>query len=93
MLKVIFSSWFLVVFIILSLWSLFWKGIALWKSGRNRQPVWFLFILIVNTCGLLPIFYLLFFQDKDSAKDKLIRSAKNKPIKKNKKNKRGHKNV
>ncbi|MEA3355306.1 MAG: DUF5652 family protein [Patescibacteria group bacterium] len=43
-------------------WSLIWKGIALWKTGRNNQLNWFIALLIFNTAGLLPILYLLFFQ-------------------------------
>lgn len=50
---------------IIFLWELIWKGIGLWKAGRNNQPVWFVFILILNTIGILPIIYLLFFQKRD----------------------------
>lgn len=48
----------------LMIWELIWKGIAMWKSGRNNQLAWFVFILILNTAGILPIIYLLFFQKK-----------------------------
>lgn len=48
----------------LILWTLIWKGIALWKTGRNNQIYWFIAILILNTIGLLPIAYLLWFQKK-----------------------------
>lgn len=48
----------------LIIWTLIWKGIALWKTGRNNQMYWFIVILIVNTVGLLPIVYLLWFQKK-----------------------------
>ena len=59
------------VFVILIIWSLAWKGIALWKCGRQNQLVWFIFILIFNTVGILPIVYLLFFQkSKKTAKKK-----------------------
>jgi hypothetical protein len=54
----------LVLIIVLSLWEAVWKGIALWKSGRNNQLAWFICILIFNTIGILPIVYLLFFQKK-----------------------------
>lgn len=40
-------------------WELIWKGQALWKSARKSQKVWFFFILIVNSIGILPIIYLL----------------------------------
>ena len=48
----------------MGLWSLVWKGIAMWKCGRHNQLVWFIVILIFNTLGILPIVYLLFFQKK-----------------------------
>lgn len=46
-------------------WSVIWKGIALWKSARHRQLVWFIVLLVVNTAGILEIIYLLFFQKKE----------------------------
>jgi len=48
----------------LAIWDLIWKGIALWKCGRNNQLIWFIVILVCNTVGILPIVYLLFFQKK-----------------------------
>ena len=59
-----------IFFWILIFWTAIWKGIALWKSGRNNHLVWFIFILIFNTAGILPIIYLLFFQPKKSIKHK-----------------------
>lgn len=53
-----------VVFSVILLWSLVWKGIALWKCGRNNQLVWFIVLLVVNTAGILEIIYLLWFQRK-----------------------------
>ena len=59
------------VFIILIVWSVIWKGIALWKCGRQNQLTWFIVILILNTAGILPIIYLIFFQKtKKTAKVK-----------------------
>ena len=46
------------ILVLLVLWSLFWKGLALWHSGRRREPWWFVIILIVNTFGILEIIYL-----------------------------------
>lgn len=48
-------------------WCLVWKGLALWKSAIHKQKVWFVFLLIVNTLGILEMIYLAFFQkDKNS---------------------------
>ncbi|MDD5068333.1 MAG: DUF5652 family protein [Candidatus Pacebacteria bacterium] len=44
--------------ILLALWSIFWKGLALWHSGRREQEWWFVILLLVNTAGILDIIYL-----------------------------------
>ncbi|MBN2057696.1 MAG: hypothetical protein JW782_02750 [Candidatus Saganbacteria bacterium] len=49
---------------VLIIWSLIWKGIALWKAARQGQPAWFVCLLIINTAGILEIIYLSFFQKK-----------------------------
>jgi hypothetical protein len=54
----------LVALPVLMIWEGVWKGIGLWKAGRNNQLAWFVFIFIFNTLGILPIVYLAFFQDK-----------------------------
>jgi len=40
------------------LWSVIWKGLALWHSGRRGQQWWFVIFLVVNTVGILEIIYL-----------------------------------
>ncbi len=40
------------------LWSLLWKGLALWHAARRKQPWWFVIFLVVNTLGILEIIYL-----------------------------------
>jgi hypothetical protein len=42
------------------LWSIVWKGLALWHSARRAQPWWFTILLVVNTLGILEIIYLFF---------------------------------
>ena len=46
---------------ILIAWEMAWKGIALWRSARNKQLGWFIAIFIVNSVGILEIIYLIFF--------------------------------
>ena len=43
---------------LLVLWSIFWKGLALWHSGRRGHVWWFVILLVVNTIGILEIIYL-----------------------------------
>ena len=59
MLDLLLNPLFLPIIIVLSVWTLIWKGIALWKCGRNNQLAWFIVMLILNTAGILPIIYLL----------------------------------
>ena len=46
------------VFPLFLLWSIFWRGLALWHSGRRGQEWWFAILLVVNTIGILEIIYL-----------------------------------
>jgi methionyl-tRNA synthetase len=48
----------------LIIWTAVWKAIALWKSARKSQIIWFIAFIVFNTAGILPIIYLLFFQKK-----------------------------
>lgn len=52
------------VIALLAIWELIWKGLALWRAGRNKQVAWFVVMLILNTAGILEIIYLLFFSKK-----------------------------
>ncbi len=45
-------------------WSMVWKGIALWRAGRNYHLAWFIVLLIVNTLGILEIIYIFAFSRK-----------------------------
>ena len=54
---------FICIIIIVAIWSAIWKMTALWKCGRNNQLGWFVIMAIFNTAGILPILYILFFQE------------------------------
>jgi len=58
--NIVDSEWFIPLLI----WTIIWKGIALWKCGRNNQLHWFIAILIINTVGILEMIYIFFFQQK-----------------------------
>ena len=40
------------------IWTLPWKGYALWLAARNNQPWWFVIMLLVNTLAILEIIYI-----------------------------------
>lgn len=45
------------------------RGVALWRAAKNSQQYWFIALLIVNSMGILPLVYILFF-DKSRKKNK-----------------------
>jgi len=49
---------FIIVLTALAFWSIPWKALALWKSARHSQKWWFIIFILVNTVGILEIFYL-----------------------------------
>jgi flagellar basal body-associated protein FliL len=53
---------FSLIVLVFVLWTVFWKGWALWIAARKGEMWWFLAILIVNTAGILEIVYLFFFK-------------------------------
>ena len=49
-----FGLWIILLFV----WSIPWKGYALWLAARNKQTIWFIVLLIVNTVAILDIIYI-----------------------------------
>ena len=47
--------------VLFAVWSLVWKGWALWQSARRGDKVWFGALLILNTVGILEILYIFYF--------------------------------
>lgn len=72
------------LFLLIIIWSIFWKGLALWKSARLGQYIWFVLMLVINTIGILEIIYIFFvapiklranmreLNDTDSSQRKII---------------------
>jgi len=46
------------------LWTLPWKGVALWRASKNSHKKWFIALLIINTLAILEIVYIFFFSKK-----------------------------
>lgn len=47
-----------------AIWSLSWKGFALWRAARSSDKKWFIALLLVNSLGLLEILYLFIINKK-----------------------------
>ncbi len=46
------------------IWSIAWKGVALWKAARAGDNVWFVALLLINTAGILEILYIYVFSKR-----------------------------
>lgn len=52
------------VLLLAIIWSLAWKGIALWRSARDGRLGWFTALLIVQSLGLLEIIYIFLISEE-----------------------------
>jgi len=52
------------IILALLVWSIYWKGRALWKAARQNDKIWFIVLLVVNTVGILEILYIYLFSKK-----------------------------
>jgi len=64
------------VFIVAMLWTLPWKGYALWTASKAGHKRWFIALVILNTFAILDIYYI-FYVAKKTPKD-MIRVLKTK---------------
>jgi len=53
------------ILILLIVWTLPWKGLALWKSAQRKEKWWFIAMLLTNTLGVLEILYLYIFSKRN----------------------------
>ena len=60
---------FVFLIVLLSVWTLFWKGLALWKAARLSHKYWFIALLVINTVGILEILYYFFFSKQGEKRD------------------------
>jgi len=57
------------ILLLIALWTLPWKGFALWRAAHNNQKGWFIAILILNTLAILEITYIFYFNKKKAQKN------------------------
>lgn len=62
----LFGAKYFFLFVVAALWTIPWKGFALWKSARLGQKWWFIALLLINTIGILEILYIFVFSRKKS---------------------------
>ena len=56
--------------ILIVIWTLVWKGLAMWKSAKKDNKAWFIIFLIVHTIGILEILYIFLFSELRNIKGK-----------------------
>lgn len=57
----------IVALLILAIWQLFWKGVALWRASNSQQRNWFLALFVLmplNDVGIVEIIYMFWFAKK-----------------------------
>jgi len=69
------SPYFLGMVLLLSLWTLPWKAMALWRASRNNQKGWFIALLIFNTAAILEIIYIFYFSKKKDGNQSPVNPA------------------
>ncbi len=52
---------YLLICVLLTLWALPWKCVAVWKAAKNGSKWWFVILLVANTVGILEILYIFIF--------------------------------
>jgi hypothetical protein len=53
------STWWMAI--VVALWVIPWKGVALWKAAQKKDLYWFIALLFLNTLGILEILYIFVF--------------------------------
>ncbi len=53
------------------LWTLPWKGVALWKAAKNSHKKWFIVLLVLNTMAILEIIYIFYFSKEKKSKEEI----------------------
>ena len=53
-----------ILILLVVLWTLPWKGFALWKAAKRGEKKWFIALLALNTLAILEILYIFVFSKK-----------------------------
>lgn len=49
-----------IIISVLAVWEFTWKCLAAWKAVENKDKFSFVFLLVINSAGILPILYLAY---------------------------------
>lgn len=57
-------GWFVVILI--AVWTLPWKIMALWRAAKRGEKLWFIILLVVNSLAIPGILYIYVFSRQKS---------------------------
>ncbi len=46
------------------------KAVAMWMAAQKGAKVWFVLLFILNTAGILPLFYIFYFSKQQKPDNK-----------------------
>lgn len=52
------------IILIAVLWTIPWRGVALWRAAKNNHKWWFIALFVINTLAILEILYIFVFSKK-----------------------------
>jgi len=61
-----------IALMLIMVWTITWKGVALWKASRAGSKPWFIILLVLNTLGILEIIYIFAIKSKSDRDQKSI---------------------
>ena len=67
------------ILILITLWTIAWKGWALWLAARRSEKWWFIALLVINTIGILEIIYIFLIAKRSDKKEVPAASASSAP--------------
>jgi 4-amino-4-deoxy-L-arabinose transferase-like glycosyltransferase len=51
----------------IAIWTLPFKGVALWRAVQRKEKKWFVALLILNTLAVLEIIYIFGFSKRKNS--------------------------
>lgn len=55
---------YIAVLVVITIWDSVWKLTAAYRAANNKHKYWFVFLLTVNSIGILPIIYFITHRSK-----------------------------
>ena len=53
-----YQSYFNVLALVLTIWALPWKVYSVWLAVKRDQKKWYVALLLLNTVGILELYYI-----------------------------------